>query len=153
MHIGEDLVGEYVALQFSRPIYVFEYGAHLREGGETKLVPAPTFEPAPLSVEQMAQLKALRDAGQNVPTPRRISARDMVMGKLVDVYDDTVVIELAVARDDSQTVDLLRKHVSSDVIISCDLVKEVEAAPPVATIQKRAQAPVQDTALGSKIIF
>lgn len=141
MEIDRELVGRYVALQFARPVYVFVYGAHVPGESGEQAMPCSTSEPIPLTQEQATKLEAMRRAGQDVPAPRRPIMRDMMIGKLVDVFptDETIVIEIVVPREDNKTFDLMRKHIDTGNILACDIVQEVDIDMPAAFIKERTR--------------
>ncbi len=132
MKVPQSLVGKHVALQFARPLYIYEYGAHVGGG----LLPAPMLEPQ--SEDEVAMRAAQSALGRK---PMKQVARDQAIGKLIASEDGAVTIELTVPRrlsdgnpDDSAVV-LVHKTVPQEIILSCDAVVDVEAPVPQATVQ------------------
>ena len=138
MKIPQSLVGKHVALQFARPLYIYEYGAHVAGG----IMPAPMLEPQ--SDDEVAMRAARPVLGR---TPMKQVARDQAIGKLIASEDGSLTIELVVPRrlsdgniDDGAVV-LVHKTVPCEIILSCDAVVDVEATLPQATVQLRSPQP------------
>lgn len=138
MNGPQALVGKYVALQFARPLYFYEYGAHVGGG----VLPAPMLES---QSKDAAQSVVGADGALRRPeVPMKQVTRDQAIGKLIAADDGYLTIELTVPRllsdgnIDEGAVVIVHKTVRQEIILSCDAVVDVEAPVPQAAVLLRA---------------
>ena len=122
MNLSKEWVGTYVAVQFARPLYMFEYGAHVKDvEGSTQLVPMPKHEPA---------------MGPDGKPGARMVARDFAIG-LVTSVTDGLTLELTIPNESQQSVTLMLKTVAPELVMAIDIVFAHEAPVPQAVRHQR----------------
>ena len=127
MKVPANYVGKVVGIHLARPVYVFEYGAHARVGGEERALPVPL---------QMGRT-IVDDDGQK-QTKVEPATTDMLMGAVVrEITDDAIEVDLFVAHRGPEGQELprgavMRKRIPSSLIMSIDTVSDHDAEMPVS---------------------
>ncbi len=137
MRIDPALVGHMIAVQFARPVYMYEYGAHVRLNGQSKehLMAQPIMTP------DCTQEQAKAALATGVMPPMKQMARDVLVGVLVSaVTEDSVTFDCLTPAPDGQSMMMVRKTVPSTIVVSIDEVVDHDMPLPAATRQVRAPA-------------
>lgn len=111
MHIPERLIGKFVAMQLSRPVYVTGFGAVVAYRGAEHLVPQPIRELA-VPRDEAAALES-----RGLPVPTRNAMTDFLpIVFLKEASAAGVVVELL----DGGTA--IEKHIDPQLVVACDLI-------------------------------
>jgi len=103
---------------------MFEYGAHVRWDGRDLITPSP-------------MIKTAQDGNQSV------AMSDTLVGALVvAVADDSVTLKLLIPDPDGKSGVMMIKTIPSALILSIDVVDQVDAPMPTVTPRVRAQPSV-----------
>lgn len=139
MYVPDRFVGKMVAVQIVRPVYVFEYGAHVtydHPNGEDQMVdgfvPMPILAPEYLTAESKVEGKA--------PRMKPIE-RDLFPSVVITATDeDSITFEMLVPTGDGSVGVAVRKTVPSALLLSIDEVVGFEVPMPTVTRRERQQA-------------
>lgn len=136
MKVPKSLEGRMVAVQLARPVYVFEYAAHIVLEGVSMLVPKMMLAPAvPL------------EEAQNLAINNRHVLMKPVMRDLLEivqvkaVHDDCITVEMLVPLQNQDAyVSTVHKTIPSALIVSIDEVVQHEMPAPTLTQMVRQPA-------------
>ncbi len=117
MELSKDLVGRMVAIQFARPLMMFEYGAHVKVGDREHLLGAPIVAPGP---------------GGTGDPHAVMSTADFVMGATIeDVYPGWVKFSmLDIRSDDAKVANRVEHTVPSGLVMQIVEVTGFEVPTP-----------------------
>lgn len=143
MKVSPELVGKVVAIQLARPVYMFEYAAHVKwpgviEGEQAMVHPMMLPPPDPPS--------GMTHASDASP---KVSVSELLLGALVKEVGDTYIeVALYDISRDGQVCNVMLKTVPSALILSIDRMDGFEVPVPDVITRKRAEAPAGKIILG-----
>lgn len=123
MQISEKLVGKHVAVQFARPVYMFDYVAHVKDalGGDVGLLVSPKMRERVVGA---------------VPEP---SVLDFAICKVVEATDKYAVLQMFMPDDrDPRVGSYIHKQIDNAMILSCDYAIGTRAQAPQVTVFEHA---------------
>ena len=124
MKVPKSYEGKLVGIHLARPVYMFEYGVHVK---------------MPSGVELLCPAPIMKEGSDLKPQP---SLSEFLMGAhVVSVEDDSITVELFVPNNDGKVGCVMEKCIPSGLILSIDNVKTFESEMPQVTRQVRAPAP------------
>ncbi len=142
MKVPEEYLGQLVAIQLARPVYIYDYAAHVRllvrdKVNEEMIMLQHVMVPNVKDAQELAALQL-----QNVPIPMREATMDKLQAvQVVAIADDSVTVEMMMPSQDGTTMRVVRKTIPSSLILSCDRMVEFDRTPPEVTQKSFAVAP------------
>ena len=128
MKIPKSYEGKWVGLHLARPVYMFEYGAHVKWRDLDGLMPQLMMKPSG------------PPPGPGEEPKLAPAATDMIMGaRVVTVTDDTIELLLYVPDADNQGGVLMRSMLPSALVIHVATVEEYDVSPPPEVVSKQRQ--------------
>jgi len=127
MKIPKSFEGHMVSMHLGRPLYTFDYGAHVKVGGQESFMLVPA-------------MKEVTDAeGKKRAAP---DMTEVIIGAtIVEVTDDSVVFMLFVPDPDHKGGIVVRQVIPSALILNIIELFEYDAALPQMVRRQRAAAP------------
>lgn len=136
MKVPEEYIGQLVAIQLARPVYIYDYAAHVKLPMEAEQMMLQHVMVPACKPEEIAQLQL-----GNQPIPMREATLDKLQAVQVKrIEEDSVTVEMMMPSQDGTVMRVVRKTIPSSLILSIDRMVAFDRTPPEVTHKTFASA-------------